>query len=282
MPVSPARRRHATPERAARRRRFAAAPHVDRHRRHLDHSLVTFTDDDVAELYDLTNPWSAEQWPSDRFYDELIMAAGSVLDVGCGTGQMLHQARLRGHTGRLAGIDPDVAALRRARRHGDIEWAEGTAADIAWRKEFGLATMVSHAFQCLLTDDDIRASLTAIHTALRDNGRFAFETRHPQARAWEHWPVADSGEITFPDGRTRRMSYRIELRGEIVDTVEATTLADGTILREDTGSLRFLTPETLNTLLAETGFEIEAQFGDWDRTPITDQSKEIITIARAA
>jgi hypothetical protein len=36
---------------------------------------VTFTDDDVAELYDLTNPWAAEQWSSDRFHNELIMAA---------------------------------------------------------------------------------------------------------------------------------------------------------------------------------------------------------------
>jgi SAM-dependent methyltransferase len=204
-----------------------------------------------------------------------------VLDVGCGTGQMLHRARLRGYTGRLAGIDPAVAALRCARRRGDIEWAEGTAADIAWHREFDLATMVSHAFQCLLTDDDIRASLTAIHSALRDGGRFAFETRHSQAQAREHWAVGDSGEIAFPDGRTLRMSYRIEVRGEIVDMVEATSLAAGTVEREDAGSLRFLSPETINTLLAETGFGIEAQSGDWDGGPITEQGKEIITMAGA-
>ena len=41
------------------------------------------------------------------------MAAPSVLDVGCGTGRLLHRAREAGHAGRLCGVDPDVAALER-------------------------------------------------------------------------------------------------------------------------------------------------------------------------
>jgi len=185
--------------------------------RYRDHSLVAFTDDDAAELYDLTNPWAAEQWPGDRFYNDLVMVAGSVLDVGCGTGQMLHEARARGHSGRLAGIDPDAAALRRARRRQDIEWVEGKAADISWQREFDLATMASHAFQCLQADEEIRLSL-----------------------------------------------------------------ADGTVLREDPGRLRFLDVEPLNAFLAEAGFEVEAQYGDWRRGPITVESTEIVTIARVA
>lgn len=243
---------------------------------------MTFTDDDVAELYDLTNPWAAEQWPSDRFYNELVMAADSVLDVGCGTGQMLHQTRDRGHAGRLAGIDPDAASLRRARRREDVEWVGGKAADIAWKQEFDLATMVSHGFQCLITDDEIRASLAAIRGALRVGGRFAFETRHPQAEEWKQWTVGDSGDIPFPDGRVLRMSYRVEVRDDVVDAIEVTALADGTVLREDAGSMRFLDVERLNAFLTEAGFGIEAQYGDWKRGPVTADSTEIVTIARTA
>ena len=241
---------------------------------------MTFTEDDVAELYDLVNPWAPERWPGDRFYDDLVMAAESVLDVGCGTGQMLHAARERGHAGRLVGIDPDAASLRRARRRGGIEWVLGKAADIACYREFELATMAGHAFQCLLTDDEVRASLSAVRHALRDGGRFVFETRHPQAKAWEQWVGADSGSIAFPDGRVLRMRYRVGVRADIVDTVEVTALADGTVLREDVGSLRFLDVEPLNALLAGTGFAVEAQYGDWERGPITAESTEIVTIAR--
>ena len=113
------------------------------------------------------------------------MMAGSVLDIGCGTGAMLHLAREQGHRGRLVGLDPDRAALDRARSRADVEWVEGIAAEAPRGTGFELVTMTGHAFQRLVTDQEVRGSLTAIHAALRRGGRFAFETRHPQARAWE-------------------------------------------------------------------------------------------------
>src|SRR6476660_9805171 len=134
---------------------------------------AAFSDAEAAQLYDLLNPWEPDQWPADAFYHRLVMAAGSVLDVGCGTGGMLHYAPDCGHTGRLVGLEPDAASLARAQRRDDIEWVPGVAADAAaWDGEFELATMVSHAFQCLVGDDELRASLAAIRTALRPGGRF--------------------------------------------------------------------------------------------------------------
>jgi SAM-dependent methyltransferase len=138
-----------------------------------------YSDADAAALYDVLNPWGPEHSAGDRFYHELVMSADSVLDVGCGTGTMLACAREHGHRGRLTGLDPDRAALDRARRRADVEWTEGTAAQGSWEAEFDLATMTGHAFQFLVTDDDLRASLAAIHAALREGGRFVFETRHP-------------------------------------------------------------------------------------------------------
>ena len=89
--------------------------------------------------------------------------------MGCGTGSMLHRARDRGHAGRLVDLDADRAALARARAPHRRRVLQGTAANAWWRGEFELATMVSHAFQCLVTDDELRASLIATGTALCDH-----------------------------------------------------------------------------------------------------------------
>ena len=88
-----------------------------------------YSDADAAALYDLLNPWDPARYPSDAFYDALVMAADSVLDVGCGTGAMVRRARELGHRGRLTGLDPDLAALDRARRCASIEWIASVAAD---------------------------------------------------------------------------------------------------------------------------------------------------------
>ncbi|MDH6578536.1 class I SAM-dependent methyltransferase [Kitasatospora sp. MAP5-34] len=240
-----------------------------------------YSDDDDAALYDLLNAWDPGHWPGDAFYDELVAAAGSVLDVGCGTGSMLHWARENGHTGRLAGLDPDRAALARARRRADIEWVESTAAGARWQAEFDLATMTGHAFQCLVTDDELRASLAAIRAALRAGGRFAFETRHPQARAWEAWNPSNASDLTDAAGRALRVWHEVEAVADDVVTFTGTTAEpDGTVLRVDRTRLRFLDVGPLDGFLAEAGFEIEARYGDWQRGPVTAASREIVTVAR--
>ena len=240
-----------------------------------------YSDADAAALYDVLCPWDPARYPADAFYLDLVMAADAVLDVGCGTGAMLHRAREAGHRGRLVGLDPDRAMLELARRRGDIEWVDGVAADAGWDREFDLATMVSHAFQCLVGDDELRASLAAIRAALRDEARFAFETRHPQARTWEEWNPSNGSEVTDAAGRRLRVWHHVEeVDGDVVTFTETTGDPDGTVLRVDHASLRFLDVPQLEAFLTGAGFAIEAQYGDWHRGPVTGASREIVTIAR--
>jgi SAM-dependent methyltransferase len=238
-------------------------------------------DADIAALYDAMCPWDASGNGSDAYHLGLVMTAGSVLDVGCGTGSMLHLARAAGHSGRLVGLDPDESMLDRARRRTDVEWVSGTAADAAWDREFDLATMVGHAFQCLIGDDELRASLTAIRAALREGGLFAFETRHPQARAWEGWNPSNVIDVVDESGRTFRVWHEVEsVDGGVVTLTETTGDASGAVLRVDRGTLRFLDVPALAGFLTEAGFAIDQQYGDWQRGPITALSREIVTVAR--
>jgi SAM-dependent methyltransferase len=242
-----------------------------------------YSEADAAALYDVLNPWDPGRSPGDRFYAEQVMAAGAVLDVGCGTGAMLTLAREQGHRGRLTGLDPDRAALARARRRADIEWVEAAVADARWAAEFDLATMTGHAFQCLVTEDDLLGSLTAIRAALRDGGRFVFETRHPQAHAWQDWNPARASGIVDGAGRPLRVWHEVEsVDGDVVTFTGMTAALDGTVLRVARTSLRFLGVAELGERLAAAGLAIEAQYGDWDCGPLTETSEEIITIARPA
>lgn len=238
---------------------------------------MTYSDYETAALYDLLNPWG----PSDDFYLALVMEAEAVLDVGCGTGALLHRARREGHTGRLCGVDPDQAMLEIARRRSDIEWWPGTAAAMAWSQEFDVAIMTGHAFQFLVSDDEVRASLAAIRRALRSGGRFVFETRNPLVRAWEEWTPQHGIEVVDPAGRRVRVTNDVEaVVGDVLTVSESIWDQDGTLLRKDLAEIRFLDVDSLTAFLADAGFQIEAQYGDWSRAPLTPTSPEIITIAR--
>lgn len=237
-----------------------------------------YTDEDVAALYEVLNPWG----PGDDFYLARVMAAGSVLDVGCGPGGLLRRARDEGHTGRLCGLDPDPAALARARARTDVEWVEGRAADLAATGEFELAVMAGNAFQELRGDDDLTASLAAIRRALAGGGRFAFETRNPGAREWETWRPENAMDVVDHAGRELRVWHHVEAVDDgLVTLTETTGTRDGTPLRVDRATLRFTDAATLDTLLAATGFMVEERYGWWDRRPFAPDSRLIVTVARA-
>lgn len=236
-----------------------------------------YSDDEAAALYDALNPWAA----SDDFYLAFVMKSASVLDVGCGTGVLLSHARELGHEGRLCGVDPNPASLKRAGRRGDIEWVRATAAAMRFDREFELAVMTGHAFQVFVEDDDVRESLAAIQRALLPGGRFAFETRNPAVRDWETWRPDNATEIVDPSGRRVCVWYEVESAPPgLVTLTETTARPDGSPLRVDRTSLRFLDAEALDAFLDEAGFVVEARYGDWDRSPFGDASHEIITVAR--
>jgi SAM-dependent methyltransferase len=240
-----------------------------------------FADNRLAVLYDAFCP-PPEERDDFAFYLPLIMAAHSVLDVGCGTGALLHLARESGHTGRLCGLDPARGMINQARQWPDIEWVYGDLASVGWERAFDLVVMTGHAFQELVTDDEIRAALGAIRPALIDSGRFAFETRNPLARAWEQWPIRYSGEVTDATGAIVRCMYRVEepVAGGVVRSVSTFTSAGWERPEVSRGALRFLDAAALSAFLTGAELVIEEQYGDWTRRPLTDTSPEIITIAR--
>ncbi|KOU70103.1 methyltransferase [Streptomyces sp. MMG1533] len=241
----------------------------------------SFGDPELAALYETLNPWRA----GDDFCLGFVMSAGSVLDVGCGTGRLLRQARQAGHQGRLVGLDPAAAMLVLARRSAPrMEWVLGDLLTRDWHGEFDLVVMTGHAFQTLLSDEEVRLALRAVRAALADGGRFVFETRNPAARAWERWTPERVYQITGPDGAPARVWHEVErpVLGDRVTFTETFEVGSSERPVVSRTTLRFLDADTLSWFLYEAGLTVVEQYGDWGRGPCTPASPEIITVARTA
>ena len=214
-----------------------------------------------------------------EFYLPYVMAADSVLDVGCGTGALLHLARAAGHRGRLCGLDPADAMLDCARVRSDIEWVHGDLSTFATTDRFDLIVMTGHAFQVLVTDAELRGALQNVRALFTDGGMFAFETRNPAARAWDHWVPENADEVVVA-GQVVRMAHAVEACDGDTVTFSSTFTGDGWERPEVSRStLRFLDAPALTLFLDDAGLEIAAQFGDWDGRPLAPDSPEIITFA---
>ena len=216
------------------------------------------------------------------FYLPMVMAAHAVLDVGCGTGAMLKEARAAGHTGRLCGLDPAAGMMAEARLAPDIEWVEDALASVAWDAAFDLVVMTGHTFQVFVEDGDLRTALAAIRKALTPDGRFAFETRNPSAREWERWTPDQAREITDAAGREVRVTRRVTkpFDGRTLSFAHTFTSPDWPNPETSHSTLGFLDAPALAGFLTAASLTIEAQFGDWYRSALTNTSPEIITIAR--
>lgn len=239
-----------------------------------------FSDLRLASLYDALCP--RETRADFDFYLPMVMSAEAVLDVGCGTGALLIEARAAGHCGRLVGLDPAAGMLAVARRFAEVEWVQGDLASADGLRAFDLIVMTGHAFQVLVGDEALRAALAAAHGALKPGGRFAFETRHPAARAWEGWRADHPIDFADHHGQPVRMTRQVTqaFDGRTVSFSHTFTSPDWPAAEVSHSTLRFVGPEDLANLLAEVGFAVEAQYGDWDRSPLTEASPEIIVVAR--
>lgn len=124
-----------------------------------------FHDPRLVALYD--------SWGTGRedtaFYLALAaeLAATSIVDIGCGTGEIACAIAQRGH--RVTGIDPAPAMLEVARNRpgGDlVRWIEGVANDLDGPPA-DFVIMTAHLAQVIHDQDAWRDTLAAAHRALR-------------------------------------------------------------------------------------------------------------------
>ncbi|MEU1714735.1 MULTISPECIES: hypothetical protein [Nocardiopsis] len=142
--------------------------------------------------------------------------------------------------------------------------------------------MTGHAFQELRADEEVGAALRAMRRALAPGGLVAFETRNPAARAWQRWTPAHPHQVTTADGvRVSDVHDAAAPTPEgLVTFTSTTTRSDSSLPLRTVSTLRFVEADHLDLLLERSGLRAVERFGNWDRSPLTASSPEIITLAR--
>jgi SAM-dependent methyltransferase len=216
-----------------------------------------FAETRLAEIYD---PLESDRGDLDAYValaDEFN--AGSVLDLGCGTGTFA--CLLARHGKDVTGVDPAAASIAVARRKAyanRVRWLVRDARSLP-PLQVDQVTMTGNVAQVFLSDDDWTSTLRAVRSALRPGGLLIFEVRDPAKEAWLDW--------------TRDRSYRrLELPhvGPVRTWVELTELnlpfvsfrsnfvfeADGATLTSSS-TLRFRTRVEITASLQAAGLVVD-------------------------
>jgi SAM-dependent methyltransferase len=218
-----------------------------------------------AEFYDAFGP-SAGRRDVAFFVDEAQRSGGSVLELGCGTGRVAIPTARAGV--EICGLDASAEMLARfreklaaepadVRRRVSLVQGDRRAFDLGRR--FRLVTLPFRPFQHLVRVEDQLACLARIRARLADDGRLILDLFNPWLRHLTDDSRLDErpeGEpFALPDGRRERIVERFPMR--------------------------HLFRYEAEHLLVRAGFEVEALYSDYGRSPFgTHDPGELIFVAR--
>lgn len=233
----------------------------------------------LVELYDIDNPDGPDHDHIRALADEI--GAQSIVDVGCGTGLLTVSLARPGR--RVVGVDPSATMLAYAARRpgaGAVTWVLGDSRAIAGGP-FDLAVMSGNVVQHI-PDPAWERTLADVRAALRDGAVLVFESRNPRARAWTTWSGVEPTTRSTDHGLLREWMEVDELKpGRVLLTAYHQFVDTGEVVVE-TLTLEFREREVIEQQLESAGFEVAQVWGDWSRTPVTDDSPLLVVEARRA
>jgi SAM-dependent methyltransferase len=224
--------------------------------------------DPIARLYD---PWSASVTEDVEFYvEEALAAGGPVVELACGTGRIAVPIAKAGV--RLIGVDGSEGMLEVAREHAAAEGVEldlrlGDMREPPVTERVPLVLIPFRSLLHMTTEADRLRALRAARDLLLPGGRLVFDVFAPSREDVEEthgrWLERESGIFERADwdegSRTLTLSVR---RGD-----EASTMR-----------LAWLSPPEWRQLLDRAGFDVEAQWGWFDRRPY-DGGEDVVFAA---
>ena len=251
----------------------------------------------IARLYDASVP----DWPDEiDFYlklaEPLKARGGSVLEVACGTGRVA--LRLARSGLRVVGIDLSAEMLQIARRkaHGlaNVSWVQADMRRFNLSRQFELVIMPGHSFQFLLTAAEQLACLEGLQRHLQPGGLLVLHLDHQDfswlgsLRSGKGGEFEPAGEVIDPHSGNRVRISRLWWYQPATQVASSLTVweeldANGQVIeRWERGPLHLHCAfrHEIEHLLGRAGMQIEAVYGDFKGNSLSDESSEMIWLAR--
>ena len=248
----------------------------------------------ISELYDLRYRRTGIDRDIALWLALAEDSGGPVLELACGTGRALLPVARAGH--EITGLDLSPHQLAVARRklaqesaevQARVRLVEGDMSGFDLGERFGLIFITFRSFQALLERSQQRGCLLCCARHLKPGGRLGIDvfnlrrSRLAAQGAIEETP----GEFRGPDGGVVRETgcteYDIATQRLIWRSRYESTAPDGTAtVREYALELRYFFRFEMEWMFEACGFEVEALYGDFDRSPFTADSPEMIFVAK--
>lgn len=238
-----------------------------------------------ADIYSVWTSTAPSARANHSFYVELYGSAdGPVVELGVGDGRIAVDAATRGQ--HIIGVDssPAMLALCRERAasagvNDRLTLIEADFRTFQLPEPAGLIALPYHSIGHLQSLDDKRQALRQVASQLRPGGTFVFDdfvmTRERLERLQQ---VQLRAAYTSSDGQDVLL-WVTSLVDAAAQTLRVVTWEDALdsqgVLQQRryrTLSLSWLEPDQTRDLLAETGFVVEACYGDFERTPFRQES----------
>jgi len=260
----------------------------------MSNELSLYDDAWIAEVYDFA--YAPEGDRDTVFWLALAEdSGGSVLELACGTGRVLLPLAREGYETTGLDISPRMLAVadrkleqEEARVGARVRLVKADMRNFALGEQFGLILVPYRSFQALLERADQRSCLRCCASHLKPGGLLAIDVFSPKLSL-----LSTPGTVRFedehkgPDGAViREMSsaqYDLANQRLVWRPRYQCTAAEGAVtVHQCVLPLRYFFRFEMEWMLEACGFEIEALYGDFDRSPFTADSPEIIFVARRA
>jgi ubiquinone/menaquinone biosynthesis C-methylase UbiE len=258
--------------------------------------LTRYEDEWTAEVYDyqVGQAWGDRDVP---FWLTLAKETGGpVLELACGTGRVLLPLARAGLQVTGLDISPHMLAVARRKLEKEepevqrrVRLVEGDMRDFTLEERFGLILIPFRAFRALLERADQRRCLERCARHLGPGGRLAIDVFNPRlSRLAAPGGVDEAAqEYQGPDGVTVRQSGHTDYdlaNQRLVWHARYECVAPGGRITVPTHllELRYFFRFEMEWMLEACGFEVEALYGNFDRSPFTADSPEMIFVARRA